>query len=254
MTDQVLRFYNSLADYYHLIFEDWDRSIRRQAKTLDAILTREIPSPHLNILDCACGIGTQALGLAALGHHIVASDLSPAEIARAETEARKRRLDIQFRVSDVTDLKEVPETGFDVVAAFDNALPHLSSSQLTRSVEAMASRLRPGGLFIASIRDYDLLLEGRPAMQEPSFFGDEGERRIVHQVWDWTGPANYTLHLFITIEAAGAWEAHHFLSEYRCLPRHELSDILRLAGFAEPLWLMPEESGYYQPVVLARWP
>ena len=254
MTDHVLSFYDSLADYYHLIFEDWDRAIHRQAKILNAILSQELPDKHLKILDCACGVGTQALGLAAMGHHVIGSDLSSAQIARAIREAQKRGLAIKFRVSDMTDLKEISETGFDVVAAFDNALPHLSSSQVTRAVEAMAARLKPGGLFIASIRDYDLLLEQRPAIQEPSFFQSEAERRIVHQVWDWTGPANYTLHLYITIQTNNVWETHHFISEYRCLQREELSDALRSAGFAEAVWLMPAESDYYQPLVLARWP
>lgn len=254
MTDQVLSFYDSLADYYHLIFEDWDRSVHRQAKILGGILARELSGKRLKILDCACGIGTQALGLAALGHHVTASDLSPAEIARAEKEAQKRGLDIQFHVSDMTDLKEISETGFDVVAAFDNALPHLSSDQMTQAIEAMAGKLNPGGLFIASIRDYDLLLQQRPAMQEPSFFENEGERRIVHQVWDWTEPAKYTLHLYITMEAGQNWQTHHFISEYQCLQRQVLSDALCAAGFAEAVWLMPAESGYYQPVVLATWP
>jgi hypothetical protein len=27
-----------------------------------------------------------------------------------------------------------------------------------------------------------------------------------------------------------------------------------LTGFQEPIWLMPTESEYYQPLVLARWP
>ena len=32
------------------------------------------------MLDCACGIGTQAVGLAALGYDMMASDISDAEI------------------------------------------------------------------------------------------------------------------------------------------------------------------------------
>jgi glycine/sarcosine N-methyltransferase len=83
MTQEIFDFYESLADYYHLIFEDWDRSIHRQAKVLDSLISRELPRRPLSILDCACGIGTQALGFASLGHHVVASDLSAAEIQRA---------------------------------------------------------------------------------------------------------------------------------------------------------------------------
>ncbi|NYF90906.1 class I SAM-dependent methyltransferase [Tunturiibacter empetritectus] len=254
MSDQALSFYDSMADYYHLIFEDWDRSIQRQAKILDTVISRELPDQHLRILDCACGIGTQALGLAARGHHVVGSDISPMEVTRAAREAYARGLNIEFYVSDMTDLKEIPETGFDVVAAFDNALPHLTSDELIHAVRAMASRLNSGGLFIASIRDYDLLLQQKPAMQEPAFFGSKGSRRIVHQVWDWTEAARYTLHLYITIKADQGWTTHHFVSEYRCVRRQELSDALRSVGFEEPVWLMPRESDYHQPLVLARWP
>jgi glycine/sarcosine N-methyltransferase len=253
MADKVLTFYDELADHYHLIFEDWDRSIQRQATTLGSVISRELPGQRLRILDCTCGIGTQSLGLAALGHSLVGCDLSPAAVARAAREARQRGLDIEFRVSDVTNLKEIPEIGFDVVSAFDNALPHLTRNELIQAVGAMARRLKPGGLFIASIRDYDSLLRQRPAMQEPAFFGNVGRRRIIHQVWDWTGAAQYTLHLYITVEVAHVWHSHHFVSEYRCVERQELSEALCAEGFQEPIWLMPADSGYYQPLVLARW-
>ena len=118
----------------------------------------------------------------------------------------------------------------------------------------MASRLNAGGLFIASIPNDDLLLQQRPTMQEPAFFGSEGTRRIVHQVWDWIDPARYKLHLYITVQANQQWKTHHFISEYRCVKRQELSEALRLTGFLEPTLLMPEKSGYYQPLVLARCP
>ena len=47
MTHEILDFYESLAGYYHLIFEDWDRSIHRQAKTLDSLISRELPGGGL---------------------------------------------------------------------------------------------------------------------------------------------------------------------------------------------------------------
>jgi len=254
MAHEIVDFYESLADYYHLIFEDWDRSIHRQAKALDLVISRERPGRPLKILDCACGIGTQALGFALMGHDVVGSDLSEAEVRRAEKEARIRALDIKFCVSDMTSLREIPDTAFDVVAALDNALPHLTSGQLSLAMTAIASRLHSGGLFIASIRDYDHLLQQKPAMQEPALFGNEGTRRSVHQVWDWIEADKYKLHLYITLQAGHQWKTHHFISEYRCVKRQELSDVLRLTGFHEPVWLMPPESGYYQPLVLARWP
>jgi 2-polyprenyl-3-methyl-5-hydroxy-6-metoxy-1,4-benzoquinol methylase len=257
MAATVSDFYDQLADSYHLIFDDWDSAIKRQAKTLGALLPSHGGGASLRILDCACGIGTQAIGLATLGHQVVASDLSAAAIHRAQMEARHRNLNIQFFVADMTSLLEIAETNFDSVIAMDNALPHLSATQLPGAITAIASKLKPNGLFLASIRDYDTLILEKPAIQKPAFYGASGERRIVHQVWDWTGNAEnarYAMHLYITIESELGWKTQHFVSEYRCLLRHELSSVLSSAGFEDLQWLMPTESGFYQPIVLARWP
>lgn len=258
MTTDPSPFYEELADYYHLIFEDWDRSIARQAKILNSLLAPQLGTKPLKILDCACGIGTQSIGLAQLGHHVVASDLSPAAVRRAEKEARQRNLQIEFHVSDMTQLKEVDQDRFDAAIAIDNALPHLDASQLRQAASAIAQKLRPNGLFIASIRDYDALIVEKPTSQPPSFWGNLGSRRIVHQIWDWadtTGPEpGYRLHLYITLESTQGWHCHHFVSRYRWLLREELSSVLRDIGLSEIRWLMPAESGFYQPLVLARLP
>jgi len=63
----VGEFYDDIADVYHLIYEDWVASRRKQAEVLDRLLGRALgPGPH-RILDVSCGIGTQSLGLAARG-------------------------------------------------------------------------------------------------------------------------------------------------------------------------------------------
>jgi SAM-dependent methyltransferase len=256
MSENVLGFYEELADFYHLIFDDWESAIERQAKILGNLLASQGVGGPLKILDCACGIGTQAIGLARMGHQVVASDLSEAAVRRAQLEAQRRGLAISFCVSDMTSLKEVAESGFDVVIAMDNALPHLSASQLRQAAAAIRRKLKPNGLFVASIRDWDALIVERPTIQKPAFYGAPGSRRIVHQVWDWaasTGEeARYTLHVYITIESEQGWKAHHFVSEYRCLLRGELSAALSNAGFVDVRWIMPPETGSYQPIVVAK--
>jgi glycine/sarcosine N-methyltransferase len=252
MPEKILSFYEPLADHYHLIFDNWDQAIERQARILNPLLAAQ--GCPLKILDCACGIGTQALGLASLGHRVVASDLSQAAVSRATREAERRGLDIALHVSDMTSLTEIADRDFDVVVALDNALPHLSAEQLICALKAASSKLKSNGLFLASIRDYDALILQRPAMQPPALYGTEGKRRIVHQVWDWTEEARYTLHLFITVQSAQAWTTHHFVSEYRAVQRSEMSRVLQSTGFQDVRWLMPAESGFYQPLVVARWP
>ena len=117
----------------------------------------------------------------------------------------------------------------------------------------MVSKLKPNGLFIASIRDYDRLAIQKPKMQEPAFYGSGAERRIVHQVWEWLEDTKYVMHLYITTLSGEKWKTLHFVSEYRSLLRHELLTALESAGLKEVRWQMPAESGFYQPIVLARW-
>jgi glycine/sarcosine N-methyltransferase len=251
MTDEIRGFYDPLAPHYHLIFDNWDSAIERQASVLNPLIASHLLAGPLNILDCACGIATQAIGFARHGHNVTASDLSPAAVARAQHEALQRNLTITFHIADMTSLTEISSTNYDVVAALDNALPHLSADKLREAVHAMASKLRPGGLFLASTRDYDALIVDRPTIQGPNFYGAPPDRRFIHQVWDWIDHERYTVHHYITVQSAEGWASHHFASEYRCVQRIELSSALESAGFQKVRWLMPAESAYFQPIVVA---
>src|SRR5262245_21589797 len=97
-------FYDELAESYHLIFDDWDAAILRQRD----VLARLLPAPAngKRVLDCACGIGTQAIGLAMLGFSVEGSDPSDASINRARREATARGLKVEFRVDDMRSLSE----------------------------------------------------------------------------------------------------------------------------------------------------
>src|SRR5262249_30726242 len=103
-TMSVEAFYDGLAPIYHLIYPAWEASIRRQAIALDSLIRQHWGEEKLRILDVACGIGTQALGLAGLGHAVTALDLSPAAVERARAEAARRALSIDFSVADMRAL------------------------------------------------------------------------------------------------------------------------------------------------------
>jgi SAM-dependent methyltransferase len=254
MAGDARHFYDELADHYHLIFENWEASITRQAEALASILKRECNSSvTIRILDCACGIGTQALGLAKRGFAVTASDLSPAAVARLRLEASQRGLDIPSFVADVIDLGSVPESNFDAVICMDNTLPHLESDeQLVRALGQIRIKLRPHGLLMASIRDYDRLVVEKPVVQGPAFYHDNGRRRIVVQIWDWLDELRYVFHLYITRETANGWQTFHSTAGYRAMKRDKLTNAMKQAGFRNVRWLFPTESGFYQPIVLAQ--
>ena len=78
-------FYDELAPQYDKLFLDWQVTTREQATILDNIFRRNGFDRTAKILDCACGIGTQAVGLADLGYSVTASDISDGENVPSRT-------------------------------------------------------------------------------------------------------------------------------------------------------------------------
>ena len=121
----VQTFYNSLACDYDKLFLDWEKATREQAIILDKIFTDMGFDKSARVLDCACGIGTQAIGLAAIGYSITASDISDGELTEAKKRAEKNNVSIRFEHADFCRLDEVFSEKFDIIIAMDNALPHM---------------------------------------------------------------------------------------------------------------------------------
>lgn len=246
--------YDELAPYYDQIFENWEKSIARQAAVLGRILHHESggKSP-IRVLDCACGIGTQSLGLAMNGFDVVGCDISSEAIQRARSEASHRGLNIAFLAANMLQLDAIPQSSFDAVICIDNSLPHLESDeQLLQAAQQAYGKLRIGGSFIGSTRDYDRLIVERAVVHGPDFFSDGGRRRIVFQIWDWMDERRYRFHLYITKNDGPTWHTIHFTSTYRAVLRGELDAALRKAGFTNIRWLLPSESGFYQPIFVAQ--
>ena len=254
MTPSTRAFYDHLADEYHLIFGDWEQAVRRQGKVLEGLLCSKMGAGRLSILDCSCGIGTQAIGLALRGHELTATDVSPESVKRAKREAERFGVQIAFGVADFRALEERVEGSFDVVISCDNALPHmLSHEDLLLAARSIRSRLRPGGLLLASIRDYDSIVRERPRSTMPSVFDSPEGKRIYFQAWDWEDDGRtYTVHLFLVRETGGHWEVRHHETHYRAVLRAELENVFEEAGFGDVAWHMPADSGYYQPIITAR--
>jgi len=246
--------YDEFAAHYDQIFENWEASILRQATVLGGILQRECGDRRpIRVLDCACGIGTQSLGLAIKGFDIEGCDISSGAIQRARAEALKRGLSVPFSVANMLQLTAVGQSAFDAVICIDNSLPHLESEeQLLQAAQQAHAKLIDRGSFIGSIRDYDRLVVEKPTAHGPSFYPDKDGRRIVFQIWDWLDERRYRFHLYITRSEQSQWRTFHFTSTYRGVLRSELGNILTKAGFRKVRWLLPHESGFYQPIFIAQ--
>ena len=243
-------FYDNLASSYDKLFLDWQAAIREQAILLDQLFRAEGFDSSAQVLDCACGIGTQAIGLAALGYRVTASDISEGELAEAQKRAAAQHVTLQLKQANFCALSDTFGESFDIVIAMDNALPHmLTKEDLAAAVRSIADRVKSGGIFVASIRDYDALLMSKPAYSPPYIHKTQTGQRVSFQTWDWDGD-NYKLIQYI-IEDGEDLQISKFPCEYRATRREELTDLLLQEGCTVE-WKFTEETGFYQPIVIAR--
>ena len=249
--DIVQTFYDHLASHYDKLFLDWNATTQEQAVILEKLFQENGFGKEAKILDCACGIGTQAIGLAALGYSVTASDISSGELAEAKSRATERHVEIRFEHADFCALSESFSEPFDIVICMDNALPHmLSTRALESAVRSIADQIAEGGILVASIRDYDALLKERPPYSPPYIHQTDTGKRVSFQTWTWEGDS-YRLTQYI-IDDEETLQVSKFDCAYRAVRREELTKLLLAHGCKEVAWTFPEETGFYQPMVIAK--
>ena len=247
----IQTFYDDMAAQYDQLFLDWHATTEEQAAILNKIFSENGFDKTAQILDCACGIGTQTIGLASIGYSVTASDISDGELAEAAARAGQYGLKIRFEHADFCALSDVFPGQFDIVIAMDNALPHmLTGEDLASAVRSITGQIRPGGIFVASIRDYDTLLAEKPPYSPPYIHRTDKGQRVSFQTWEWSGD-NYQLTQYI-IDDGNSLKISKFVCEYRAVRREELTKLLLSNGCSEVVWKFPEETGFYQPIVTAR--
>ena len=78
---------------------------------------------------------------------------------------------------------------------------------------------------------------------------DNGQR-VSFQTWEWAGD-NYRLIQYM-IDDEDSLQVSKFVCEYRATRRDELTGLLLSNGCSSVIWKFPEETGFYQPIVIAR--
>ncbi|HEY5863410.1 MAG TPA: class I SAM-dependent methyltransferase, partial [Casimicrobiaceae bacterium] len=247
-------FYDRFAPLYDLIFADWDESMRRQGE----FFSREIASrwPQCRrILDVSCGIGTQSIAMARHGYDVTSSDISPAAVARARTEATARGLEVALSVCDMREAFLHHGGGFDVVMSCDNSVPHLQTdADILVAFGQMLDCLRPGGGCVVTVRDYGLETRGRGIIKPVRCATRDGRRYVLIQVWDFDDDGTHYDFTTYVIEEGSAQDdvvAHAMRSRYYAIETDALAGLMRDAGFEDVACLA---DGFYQPVLVGTRP
>ena len=136
--------YGSLASVYEWLVSDAKASPAGNAQAFEMVTAGL--DPGAQILDCACGIGLLAVGLAEAGFRVTACDASPAMVERTQALARAHGVEVSTRVCRWDQL---PDQGwqdrFDAVLCVGNSLAHaVGRSGRRAALDGMASRVGDG--------------------------------------------------------------------------------------------------------------
>lgn len=242
-------YYDQLAPFYRYLYQDWEESVFRHAQVLDNVIREFFGSQVHRILDAACGIGTQSIGLAELGYQVVASDISATELELAEQEATKRSLNLKFLLADMRELKDIHQGRFDLVIACDNAIPHLLSEEdiLLAFRQFYACTTAEGGCII-SVRDYaNMDLEGRKFYPRTIHHTPDG-RVIIFDIWEFEGDY-YDFTTYVLEDQGEVGISTHAIrgGRYYCVRISNLERLLKEVGFKQVAIV---REVYHQPILV----
>lgn len=250
----ISEFYDDLAEFYDLIYADWNKSMSRQSQAIDQMLGAQFGervATGLRILDVSAGIGTQSLPLAEMGHRVTARDLSPASIARLSREAAGRGLSIDAAPSDMRSVSVTVHGPFDAIIAFDNAIAHLQTDdEIIGALRGFRNLLVPGGVILFSVRDYERV-DRTPNSTHSYGERTRGDRTFrVEQEWEWLDPDHYRTTFLIEELKGDDWlPVTTTSSVYYAIPIARLIEFMGEAGFCD---CEQSDVAFFQPVLTGK--
>ncbi|MTI49839.1 MAG: class I SAM-dependent methyltransferase [Firmicutes bacterium] len=146
-------FYEELSKYYDIIFP-------YSKVKLDFILDKIEGEEPVSVLDIACGTGSYSIELAKLGHKVSGIDLDEDMIRIAKEKSAEFENEIDFRVADMRDIKEIFDTTFDLIYCIGNSLVHLQSYEdVISELKLINEMLKEKGKLVIQIINYDRIFK-----------------------------------------------------------------------------------------------
>lgn len=153
--------YGALSEAYEWLVGDDRATPARAASVYYRDVVGALP-PGARVLDCACGTGELAVGLAALGLDVVATDASAGMISRTEQAAAEEGVRLRATRASWDELPvRLAGSSFDLVFCVGNSLGHAEGAAGRLSaLAAMAGLLGADGRLVLTSRNWELVRSG----------------------------------------------------------------------------------------------
>lgn len=151
MNNEQNKFYSSISKYYSEIFPYKPMQLQFVKNEVGDLKGKQI-------LDIGCATGELAFNLANEGAKVIGIDLNEDLLKQAKS--KRIHSNLQFQHGNMLELEtDFHKKQFDSVLCFGNTLVHLPSTNLIQQMlNGVLSVLKPGGIFLMQILNYDYIL------------------------------------------------------------------------------------------------
>lgn len=149
--------YDVLAEVYEWLISDAKLPPAEFAASFEDVLS--LLPPNARVLDCSCGTGQLAVGLAGRGMQVVASDASGAMVRRTAKLSEEYGASVRTVQANWEELPDhFEDATFDMVFCVGNSLHHAAGAAgRGAALESMSRLLRPGGRLVLTSRTWELV-------------------------------------------------------------------------------------------------
>ena len=128
--------------------------------------------------DLGCGVGRHVIFLAKEGYEVYGSDFSEPAVKYCQDWLQREGLSATVAKMDMTEIP-YPDGFFDLIVAY-NVIYHTTFTGMTRLVDTIHCKLRPGGYFFVTLKSTQEWRYGRGTEVEKNTFFRPGKGVPIH--------------------------------------------------------------------------
>ena len=196
------QFYDAFAvDYDH--FVNWPARLSSELPFLVATLTQA--GAH-TVLDVAGGTGQHAIALATAGFAVSLADISSEMVQQARRNAADAGITLPAYQAGFGELG-VLGASYDALLCLGNSLPHiLDLVALQRTIADMAAVVRPDGVLIWQMRNFERVLAHQERFMGPQAWQTAEHEELFIRFYDFIPPQVRFNLLCLHRQGNGKWD------------------------------------------------
>jgi SAM-dependent methyltransferase len=232
--EQMTSYIGRHAELYDLFYAD--KPYLEEAKFVHHCLQEHGAGPVRELLELACGTGSHAFALEALGYNVLATDYSKDMLEMAGRKAAATSSAVEFRAQDMRALDLRKE--FDAVICLFDSIGYVGTNDAVEQVlRGVHRHLKPDGLFVFEFWHAGAMLRSYDPLRVRRWPTEEGEvLRISETTLDLVNQLCSVGYSIYELRRDGTYSSFKETQTNRYFLVQEMAGWLSATGFAPLKW------------------